>query len=477
MGESWSDLAAVEYLQEGGFAPLADENPFSVGPYVTGDKQAGIRNFGMNASPLNYSDVGYDFACNTNQQGICTGQTQVHADGEIWSATNYDIRQAFVARYGAGTPAAQTACLRGELPASSCPGNRRWMQLVFDAWLLMASGQVSMLDARNAMLAADVLRFGSANQDILWNAFAKRGFGQAATTTGTLDFDPVPAFDSPFLDEATVRFRPTGNAAGEAAQLFVGRYEARATPIADTDPGTPLDDTFPIVPGTYELVARGNGFGAVRTSETFRAGQLRNLQINMPLNLASRANGATATGNGTNLGALIDDTEATNWASLNAPPAAGKQVTVRLDPSRRAQTFDRVQVSAMLRTRAENDPGGDTGSQNRFTALRQFELLACEARGGVDCTQDAQFTSIFTSPADAFPSVIPRPRAPDLIMRSFNVPNTRATHVRLRVLTNQCTGTPAYQGDQDDDPGNITDCDDGSTADNTVRAAELQVFR
>jgi hypothetical protein len=30
----------------------------------------------------------------------------------------------------------------------------------------------------------------------------------------------------------------------------------------------------------------------------------------------------------------------------------------------------------------------------------------------------------------------------------------------LRVLTNQCTGTPAYQGDQDDDPLNVTDCDE-----------------
>jgi hypothetical protein len=95
----------------------------------------------------------------------------------------------------------------------------------------------------------------------------------------------------------------------------------------------------------------------------------------------------------------------------------------------------------------------------------------------VDCSQPSQFTSVFTSPADAFPSAIPRPRAPELIIRSFAVPVTRATHVRLRVLTNQCTGAPAYQGDQDDDPGNVTDCDDGSTQDDFVRAAELQVFR
>ena len=105
---------------------------------------------------------------------------------------------------------------------------------------------------------------------------------------------------------------------------------------------------FTLVPGTYELVARAAGFGHVRTTLTVRAGQLRDLRVNMRFNLASSANGATATGDGDNHAALIDDTEATNWASLGSP-VAGKQVTVRLDPSRRAQTFDRIQVSAMLR--------------------------------------------------------------------------------------------------------------------------------
>jgi extracellular elastinolytic metalloproteinase len=44
------------------------------------------------------------------------------------------------------------------------------------------------------------------------------------------------------------------------------------------------------------------------------------------------------------------------------------------------------------------------------------------------------------------------------------------------VLSNQCTGGPDFQGDQDNDPGNITDCDLGSVQGGNVRAAELQVF-
>jgi extracellular elastinolytic metalloproteinase len=205
---------------------------------------------------------------------------------------------------------------------------------------------------------------------------------------------------------------------------------------------------------------------------TVSAGQRRELLLDMPRYLTSSASDAAATGDGVNLGALIDDTEATNWASLGSP-IAGKPVTVRLA---RAETFDRIQVSAMLRHRTPADVN-DSGGQNRFSALRRFELLACEAGGAVDCTEDAQFRTVYTSAADAFPAVRPRPRAPNLIIRSFAVPSTRATHVRLRVLTNHCMGTPGFRGDQDDDPRNVTDCVEGSTQDDNVRAAELQLFR
>jgi len=480
MGESWSDLSAAEFLNSQGLVPLADENPFAVGPYVTGDKVAGIRNYGMNMSPLNYSDVGYDFAC--NQGGVCIRRSQVHADGEIWSATNYDLRQALIEAYNDSFPAGdlelQRACIAGEVPVDECPGNRRWAQLEFDAWLLMASGAVSMVDARDAMLAADLIRFAGANQALLWNAFARRGLGTFAAADSTNDFDPTPSFESAHADNATVTFKAVGEAEGHAVQLFVGRYEAAVTAIADTDPATPLGDTFKIVPGTYEFVARGNGFGSKRFTFSLNPGQVRDMPVTMSRNLASSASGATASGDGVNVGLLIDDTEATNWASLTGA-VLGKQVTVRLDPSKATHQVRRVQVSAMLRvnTGDANDPGG----QSRFSALRQFQVWTCEAKGAVDCSQDSQFRLIFTSPADAFPSGIPRPRAPELIMRSFAVPRTMATHVRLRVLTNQCTGGPAYQGDQDDDPANSTDCDEttlpGFNLNATrVRAAELQVF-
>ena len=173
MGESWSDLDATEYLMEYGYIPVAGENPTAVGAYVTGEPQAGIRNYALDANPLNYSDVGYD-----------TPGPEVHSDGEIWNAVNWAVRQAFINRYGAGNAALQRSCADGLTAVASCPGNRRWIQLVYDAWLLMASGNVSMLNARDALLAADQVRFGGANQDLIWNVFASRGFGKNASSNG-----------------------------------------------------------------------------------------------------------------------------------------------------------------------------------------------------------------------------------------------------------------------------------------------------
>ena len=463
MSESWSDLMAMEYLFEHGYAP-AGQRCFTIGEYVTTDPVAGIRNYNMSNSPLNYSSVDYDFV------GL-----QVHASGELWSATNADIRAAMMARYGAGDAALQKSCANGLTPVTACPGNRRWVQLVFDSFLLMANSQNSQVDAKNALLAADLLRFGGANQDILWNAFAKRGLGEGAFSNGAGDADPVPSFVSPYATEGVQRFRPVDQQTGLPignAQLFVGDYQARAVAVADSDPATPLGDEVSLVPGTYNFLVRAPGYGHARVGPvTVEAGQTRNLRVPMRLNLVSAVNGAVITGDGINLNRINDDDEATNWASLGAP-VAGRGVTVDLFGG--AQLVRRVQVSAQLRPQITTDP--DSAGQSRFSAVRQFRILACNARGLVTCANAADFSVIYLSPADAFPSIAPRPRAPELTIRSFDVPDTRATHLRFEVVTNQCTGAPDYAGEQDADPRAATDCTTASPQALNVRVAEFQAF-
>ena len=516
MGESYSDLTAVEYLNEYDYVPTAGENPFAVGPYVTGSDERGIRNYGMNFSPLNYSDVqGYDGS----------GVGSPHDDGEIWSAVNFQIRQAMIARYNGGFPAGdnelQKRCADGILPADECPGNRRWMQMVFDAYLLMPPA-VSMLGSRDAYLAADLMRYGGTapgpdNQKLLWEQFAKRGFGQNASTAGTDDPQPKPSFESPRqANEATITWRFIDDAGNpvDNAFVYVGDYEGRVTPIADTDPSTPLGDVTKFVPGTYDFVIQADGYGLTRITRNFSANETRRTQYLLQTNVASANNGATITGDGANLRNLIDDTERSNFVS--GPPGSdfnpvatspakvpGRQVTVDLAGGRRL--IDTVKVSALLRSNAndcqapeECDP--QDLSQNRFSALRQFAIEVCTAgaanqqcgnRSTVAGPADG-FERIFRSADDAFPGAIPRPLSPQLIFQEFDVADRRATHVRMVILDNQCTGNEQYHGDQDNDPLVNSDCRTDAAdfpfdpeapdeavlvpQDTTVRATELQVF-
>jgi hypothetical protein len=528
MGEAVGDLFAIELLNEYGFVPTSDENRWAEGAYATGNKLRGIRDYAGNfpytgafptpstnpqVDPLNFSDIGFDV----------TGP-EVHADGEIWIATNFEIRRALAAKYNAQFPesdqALQTRCADGAQPVNQCPGNRRWIQLLFDSFLLDPI-QPSMVDARDMMLAADQMRFGGANQNELWGAFARRGLGQAAfSTTGTgrangveKDSDPLPDFGVPGGNgnNAVVHFAAVSRQAPEPAinaRIFVGHYEARVSPVADTDPATSapanpknannLDETGDFAPGTYEFVATAPGYGEVRFRRTFRAGQEQTITLHLAPNWASKSQGSTASGDSTAVNSpttgnelvsaaavrnnLIDDSEGTDWqasATQTGPSweVDGKQVTVDLGGSSPVR-INRVQVSAMLGL--VFDPGAAPRPAdltfNRFTAVRRFEIDTCNARVA-DCSQDDSYQRAYLSPADAFPSEVPRPVAPTLLMREFTFSPVQATNVRLVVHSSQCTGGPAYQGEQDNDPNNATDCNEaGSAATRFVRVAELQAF-
>ncbi len=424
---------------------------------------------------LNFSDMGYDV----------TGP-QVHADGEIWSKTNFAIRQLLIDKYDDDYPAGdqelQTECAEGYVPAHRCPGNRRWIQLVFDAMLLMPTNP-TMLQARDAALTADLMRFGGANQKELWLGYARQGMGvnaASSNTTANTDIDPTPDFEPGFgTTPATVNFEVENSDRDDVnARIYVGHYETRVSPIADTNPATSginLDATAKFAPGTYELIAHAPGYGFHRFRETFRSGRTHNIEIELPTNWASMTSGATAstTDGAATVNNLIDDTEGTSWIAPatnvgGAISVDGKTAAIDLGGTN-AVRVRYIQVSAML-----------SAGNSRFSALRSFEIWACNNKGAGDCTTNAGYSKVYSSPDNAFPGDPPRPVAPHLILRKFNVPDFSATHIRFVVKTSQCTGTPAFQGNQDADPANDADCDTNVAANSTrnlVRSAELQVFR
>ena len=112
-----------------------------------------------------------------------------------------------------------------------------------------------MLDARDSMLAADRMRFGGANQAALWDAFARRGMGSNASTPDADSDEPTPGFVSPKSTPATVKFAataPTGSPA-PAGKVYIGDYEARVSPVADTISSTALSNTAKLTAGTYDV--------------------------------------------------------------------------------------------------------------------------------------------------------------------------------------------------------------------------------
>jgi hypothetical protein len=472
MGESWGDLVAAEYLISHGYSTGAD--PWAVGPYATGNKKTGIRDYAIDRNPLQYGDVGFD----------STGP-EVHADGEIWNAVQYDVRSALVRKYDRRFPAgnrrlqlrcADGSSTRSPLPASRCPGNRRWIQLMFDGFLLQ-QGATSMLDARDSMLAADQMRFGGADRRTLWTAFARNGMGVDASTPNADSDQPVPGYRAPGVRTGSVRFIARSGGRSVPGRFFVSRYEARVTPVADTLRKSRLGSTVRFVPGTYDLVFQGRGVGIQRARFTVKAGRRLTKVVHVSKNLASRHAGAEVVGSSTgsvNAASLVDDTEATSWAGINSSDSVdtkGRNPYVVVDLAGGRHVVTRVNVSAMLRPAGADSSDPDSGS--RFTALRRFAIDVCTR---ACTTSGATWKRIYTSRPDAFPAVRPRPVAPNLNLRSFDVPDTPATHVRFVALENQCTGFAGYAGEQDNDPTNDTDCKAASDADLSVRAAELEVF-
>jgi extracellular elastinolytic metalloproteinase len=511
MGEAFGDLNAMEYMNEFHYVPVDGLSKFLTGAYVTGNPITGIRDYNMawdisgdfptpghnaRVTSLNLGDYAFDFV----------GQ-EVHADGEIWSAAQYTLRTLLLNRYPAHGAALDISCARGERSVDQCPGDRRWFQLYYDAMLLMPTGP-TFLNARDAMLAADQMRFGGANQDLLWRGYAERGMGQFASSPSPADNDPVPDFSSPLGQNGTITFQAVSKDTGAAipAKIYVGDWEARVTRIADTDPATVpagpnsnLDDNAPFIATAgdlgkggptektgdsngagYNFIANAPGYGHVRFRvRDLGVGENRVVRIEFPTNFASVTQGATAAaGPGTqqNPQNLIDDTEGTNWGAT-AADVGGRYVTFNLGGRKSIQE---VNVSAML------VPG-----QNRFTALRSFRMFACDttrARRNTTCDPavDMDWDLLMASGPKAFPSVSPRPLAPDLQIRNWDVRGTFATHVKFVVDTNQCSGQPFFQGEQDNDPQFTTDCrvtslnTNGTVAlperDTEVHAAEVELL-
>ena len=159
MGEGWGDWFAASIFND----PV-------IGEYVTGITSIGMRKYALNNNPLTYGDI-----CTGGVHGGTKTNCEVHDDGEIWSATLWDLREKFIDKYGYDV------------------GKENVERLVVNG-MKNSIANPSMLNMRDAILSADT---GGSDQDIIWSAFACRGMGISASTIDHNDQNPVEAFDLP----------------------------------------------------------------------------------------------------------------------------------------------------------------------------------------------------------------------------------------------------------------------------------------
>ena len=174
MGEGWSDYLGLIITMKVG--DQADDGrgmaTYSAGQGLDG---GGIRQYkysrDMIENPLTYSDL------------PATGG-QVHAVGTIWATMLWDLTWNLIDVYG-----------YDEDMFNGTGGNNIAMQLVLDGMKLQPCAP-GFESGRDAIIEADELANGGANKCLIWETFARRGLGFAATqgspssvTDGTAAFD------------------------------------------------------------------------------------------------------------------------------------------------------------------------------------------------------------------------------------------------------------------------------------------------
>ncbi|BCJ36087.1 hypothetical protein Athai_35900 [Actinocatenispora thailandica] len=189
MGEAWSDFYAYDFL--------VDQHYFTDSRYRSGDLNIGIyvgHGQTIRTQPLDCAVGASATVCpGTKAAGpggytygdfgkISSRGTEVHADGEIWAETLWDLRTRL--------------------------GSRLTESLVTRAMELSANNP-SFLDERNAILMADtVVNHGRAHKAI-WQVFAHRGMGYFAGSLSGDDTQPVEDFSMP-----PAKGTPTGTVSG-----------------------------------------------------------------------------------------------------------------------------------------------------------------------------------------------------------------------------------------------------------------------
>ncbi len=206
---------------------------------------------------------------------------------------------------------------------------------MFDAYLLMPTAP-SMLDARDAYLAADRMRSRRVprtrpSSGARSPARLRRVGGEHERRSTESDTDPMPNFavaepagDGHVRDVGNERAAPSRRGSTSATTRHASRRSP--TPIRPTtgtgDRGN-LDATASFVAGHVRVPDPGEGLRPPPLPQDARR-RASTISINLQANWASTSKGATASGRRRPTRHLIDDTEGTNWDAALRMAAGGR---------------------------------------------------------------------------------------------------------------------------------------------------------
>ena len=381
MGESWGDLVAGEYMFSHGYSTGA--NPWAVGPYATGNKAR--RHPRLRDQPEPAELLRLRLRHHRRRGARRRRDLERHPVGGPPGA-----REASGTRRSP-TPTRRSSCGcaqgtrdRAPLPAEPVPGQPP-----------LGPADVRRVPApagrddharrprRDARRRPDALRRREPEGHVGRVRPPRHGQGRqhAQRRLGRRDAELRLARRS--------RQRPGRPWPPRAGRLYVGRYEARATPVADTLGGTKLDAVVSLVPGRYQMLYVSASRGFQRFTLTVTAGPahgpLRVARPEEPGRQAATAPRWSAPATGSlNADALIDGTEATNWAGVNDGTNVDATGSTRSSWSTSPAACRPCAGSRSARCCARRRPSptdmplaADPDSGSRFTALRRFALEAC----------------------------------------------------------------------------------------------------
>jgi extracellular elastinolytic metalloproteinase len=279
---------------------------------------------GQTAKVCNGGTTGHRGGYTYADYGQVFGGPEVHADGEIWSQTLWDLRRKL--------------------------GSRTSDSLVTRA-MELAPYNPSFLDMRNAILVADTAVFHGSNHTAIWRVFAHRGMGFFAGSLGGNDTQPSADFEMPpdSADLSTIQGTVTDGDSDKKLEGITVTLAFQAS--GPTNPTAVTDDqgdfTISNVPhGHYpRLVATGHGYHEAQ--EVTVSGGTPPVDFAPRFNWAGADNGAQVvaangkdyTGFGCGPDRAIDGSQSTGWSTSAGPGNqttgtngfAAKHITIRLD--------------------------------------------------------------------------------------------------------------------------------------------------